>query len=464
MSGIFGAISKNKSCMDQLFYIGDYHSHLGTQFGGVALAGKKLIRRIHNISSSQFKSKLLEEYGSLSGSKGIGAISYEEQPIYVKSRFGDFCLVANGWINNWKTLVEELFLNNFSFSEISDDRVNICELVSKLILQKSSLIAGIDHMYSKIEGSISLLILNKRGIYAARDRHGLSPLIIGKNEESFSVVTETAAFPNLGLRAVKELMPGEIVFINRGGLQEKKKGKKNNLKICAFLWIYTGFPASCYQGINVEKVRESCGRCLARADKIKPDLAAGVPDSGTAHAVGYAVERGVPFRRPLVKYTPGYGRSYFPSYQSIRDLVARMKLIPIKEIIKNQKIVLCDDSIVRGTQLKNYTLAKLWKNKAKEVHIRVACPPLMFPCRFNYSTRAKRELVARRAVKVIEKKKIKDVSEYIDDKSPKYDKMVNWIGKDLGATTLKYQKISDMISAIGLPEGRLCLYCWTGKF
>jgi amidophosphoribosyltransferase len=464
MSGIFGVVSKNKNCMNQLFYAGDYHSHLGTQFGGIALSGEKIIRRIHNISSSQFKSKLLEEFSSLEGNKGIGAISYEEQPIYVKSRFGDFCLVTNGWINNWKALTEELFFKNFSFSEISDSRVNICELVSKLILQKKSLTEGIEYMYSKIKGSISLLILTKKGIYASRDKYGLSPLIIGKSSEGFAVVSETAAFPNLDFKVVKELLPEEIVFIKQSGLQQKKKGNENNLKICAFSWVYTGFPASCYQGKNVEKVRENCGKLLARADQVKPDLAAGVPDSGTAHAIGYALGKGVPFRRPLVKYTPGYGRSYLPSAQSVRNLVAKMKLIPIKEIIKGQKIVLCEDSIVRGTQLKNYTLTKLWGSKAKEVHVRVACPPLLFPCIFNYSTRTKKELIARQVIKSIEGKNKKDVSRYIDDKTAKYDKMIAQIAKDLGVTTLKYQKIADMISAIGLPKDKLCLYCWTGKF
>ncbi len=462
MSGIFGVVSKKRSCMNELFYIGDYHSHLGNQFGGLALSGKSLSRRIHNIRNSQFKSKLQEEYKSLSGNKGIGAISYQEQPIYVKSRFGDFCLVTNGWVNNWKALATELFLKNFSFSEISNSRVNICELVSKLILQKDSLVEGIEYMHSKIEGSISLLILTKKGIFAARDKQGISPLIIGKNKDGFAVVTETSAFPNLNFEVVKNLLPGEVVFIGQNGLHPKKKGGKR-LKICAFLWIYTGFPASSYHQINVEKVRENCGKCLAVADNIKADLVSGVPDSGTAHAIGYALEKRVPFRRPLVKYTPGYGRGYLSSSQSIRDLVAKMKLIPIKEMIRGQKIVLCEDSIVRGTQLKNHTLLKLWENKAKEVHVRVACPPLMFPCIFNYSTRTKKELIAHRAIKAIAKRNKKDLARYIDDKSPEYSKMVAWIAKQLQVTSLKYQRIEDMVSAIGLPRDKLCLYCWTGK-
>ncbi len=462
MSGIFGVVSKKKSCVDELFYLGDYHSHLGTQFGGIALSGKSLTRRIHNISGSQFKSKLQQEYRLLTGNRGIGAISYEEQPIYVKSRFGDFCIVVNGWVNNRKSLAKELFSKNFSFSETSNNRVNICELVSKLILQRDCLVTGIEYMFSRIEGSISLLILTKKGIFAARDKQGISPLIIGQNKESFAAVTETTAFPNLDFKVVKELMPGEVVFLNREGMSLQKAGGQN-LKICAFLWIYTGFPASSYHQRNVEKVRESCGRCLARQDKFKPDLAAGVPDSGTAHAIGYALGKKVPFRRPLIKYTPGYGRSYLPSLQNIRDLIAKMKIIPIKEMIKGKKIVLCEDSIVRGTQLKNYTLLKLWNNQAKEVHVRIACPPLLFPCIFNYSTRAKRELITRQAIKNLAPKGQRNMSKYVDENSSEYKKMVAWIATKLGATSLKYQRIDDMVSAIGLPKSKLCLYCWTGK-
>lgn len=460
MSGIFGVVSAKKNCVSELFYLGDYHSHLGTNFAGLAVSGKNLVRRIHNISNSQFKHKMQQDFKLFFGSKGIGAISYEEQPIYVKSRFGDFCLVVNGWISNWKSLSKELFLNNHSFSEISDTRVNISELVSKLILQKDSLVKGIEYMQSRIEGSISLLILTKKGIYAGRDKRGISPLVIGKNKDSFAVVTETAAFPNLDFTIIKDLLPGEIVFIGRNGILQKTKGNKN-LKICAFLWVYSGFPASNYHNLNAEKIRENCGRCLAAADKIKPDFVSGVPDSGTAHAIGYALEKRVPFRRPLVKYSPGYGRSYLSSSQIIRDLVAKMKLIPIKEIIKGKKIVLCEDSIVRGTQLKSYTLLKLWKNKAKEIHVRVACPPLMFPCIFNYSTRTRKELISHRAIKAIGKDK--NIAQYVDDKSPEYDKMVSWIGKEIGATSLKYQKIDDLVKAIGLPRHKLCLWCWQGE-
>ncbi|UCC95473.1 MAG: amidophosphoribosyltransferase [Candidatus Omnitrophota bacterium] len=461
MSGIFGAISK-KNCVEDLFYLGDYHSHLGTQFGGIAVYGKEMVRRIHNISYSQFKSKLFDDCKTLKGNKGIGAISYEEQPVYVKSKFGNFCIVTDGWIDNWKELARELFSKGFSFSEMSNSKINICELVSKLIIQKSSLVEGIEYLYSRIDGSVSLIILNDEGIYASRDKLGISPLVIGRKENTWTVVTETTSFPNLGFEVVKYLLPGEVVFIDAKGLKEKQRGRKCT-KICAFLWIYTGFPASSYEGVNVEMVREHCGQFLARGDNIKPDMVSGVPDSGVAHALGYAMQKKVAYRRPLVKYTPGYGRSYLPASQDVRDLVARMKLIPIRPIIEGRKIVLCEDSIVRGTQLKNFTIQKLWENKAKEIHLRVASPPLMFPCKFNFSTRTKKELAARRAMRDLEKKNTENISEYIDDTSAKYKRMVSWITKDLGATSLKYQKLDDMVKAIGLPKEKLCLYCWTGR-
>ena len=461
MSGIFGVVAK-KNCMDDLFYVGDYHSHLGSSFAGIAVSGKEITRRIHNITNSQFKSKLFEDFKSVQGSMGIGSIGYEEQPIYVKSKFGDFCLVVNGWIDNWKDLADELMAKGNTFSEVADHRVNICELVSKLINQKDSIQEGINYMFSRIDGSICLVMLTSKGIYAARDKQGVFPLVLGKKDGSWAVVTETAAFPNTQFEVVKYLMPGELIFIDKNGVKEQAAASKR-MKVCSFLWIYTGFPASNYEGINVEVVRERSGRFLAKGDDIKPDFSCGVPDSGTAHALGYAMEKKIPYRRALVKYTPGYGRSYLPPTQGLRDLVARMKLIPIKEIIQGAKIVLCEDSIVRGTQLKNYTMQKFWDNGAKEVHVRPACPPLMFPCKYNFSTRTLEELVARRAIQALEKNKDADITPYIDDKSERYKAMVSWIAKDLCVTSLKYQRLDDMIAAIGVPKEKLCLYCWTGK-
>jgi len=345
---------------------------------------------------------------------------------------------------------------------LSSGGVNSVELVAKLINGGRNLIEGIEKMFDRIQGSASVLLLTREGIYAARDRLGRSPLVIGERGSDFAVATETCSFLNLGFNVIKYLEPGEIVLIGRDGLKQKNPGTSER-HICAFLWIYTGYPASSYEGISVEMVRENCGRFLAKRDKVEADLVAGVPDSGVGHAIGYSMESGLPYRRPLTKYTPGYGRSYTPPSQEIRDLVATMKLIPIKEIIGGNRIILCEDSIVRGTQLKNYTLKKLWDNKAKEVHVRPACPPLMFPCKFALSTRSTAELAARRAIRSIEGKDIEDVSEYLNPESEKYARMVEWIRKELGATTLKYQTIDDMIQAIGLPREKLCLHCWLGK-
>ncbi|MBL7170837.1 MAG: amidophosphoribosyltransferase [Candidatus Omnitrophica bacterium] len=465
MSGLFGVVSKG-DCTKTLFNGTDYHSHLGTEFGGMAVldaSGSQFNRQIHNISQSQFKSKFYEDYKHMEGNKGIGVISdSDEQPIYLNSKFGPFCIVTAGLIENKEKLTASLLKKGISFSEVSVGGVNVPELIAKLIGQGSDLINGIEKMFDAIDGSCSLLLLNKDGIYAARDRYGYTPLVVGKKEDSWAVTSESSAFPNLGFEIIKYLEPGEIVLINENTMVDKKHGGKIN-QICTFFWIYTSFPASSHEGINVEVVRERCGRALAKKDKdIKLDIVSGVPDSGTAHAIGYAMESGKPYRRPLVKYTPGYGRSYTPSSQKARDIIAKMKLIPIREIIKGNRIVVCDDSIVRGTQLKNFTVKKLWDCGAKEVHARPACPPLMFPCRFCLSTRTIDELAARRAIRALEGKDIEDVSEYLDSNSEKYKKMVEWIARDLEVTTLRYQTIDDMVKAVGLPKEKLCLYCWNG--
>jgi len=463
MSGIFGIVSHD-NCNDDLFYGTDYHSHLGTQFAGLAVWGKELIRKIHDISGSQFKAKFYEDYKKMPGNRGIGVISArDEQPILVNSKFGPFAIVTNGFIDNADELAAQLCKEGQSFSEVTDGRVNLTELVVKLIIRGKTIIKGIEYMFSKIDGSCSLLLLNKEGIYAARDRYGYTPLVLGERGKDWAVTTETTAFSNLGFKVKKYLQPQEIILIDEQGPKIKCRGVKDTNQICAFLWIYTGFPASSYEGITVELVRERCGRFLAKNDNIKIDVVSGIPDSGTTHAIGYAMESGAPFRRCLVKYTPGFDRSYTPPSQETRDLIARMKLIPIQEIVKGNRIVVCDDSIVRGTQMKNFTIQKLKECGVKEVHLRIACPPLMFPCKFNYSTRSTSELAARRAIRAIEGEDIKDVRAYLDEGSTKYKKMVEWIAKDLGATTLKYQKLYDMVHAIGLPKDNLCLYCWTGR-
>ena len=464
MSGIFGVVSKG-DCAEILFYGTDYHSHLGTAYGGMAVLGEDFTRQIHNISQDQFKSKFYQDFRRMKGNKGIGVIStFDEQPIFLSTKFGPFCIVTNGILENMGELVSGLLEKGITFSEVSRDTVNVTELVAKLIGQGNNLIDGIEKMFDAIDGSCSLLLLNRDGIYAARDRYGYTPLVIGKREDAWAVTSESSAFPNIEFKMVKYLAPGEILLINEQGIAQRRPGGGTS-QICAFLWIYAGFPASSYEGINVEMVRERCGRFLAKRDgDIEVDLVSGVPDSGIAHALGYAMESGKPYRRPLVKYTPGYGRSYTPPSQETRDLIAKMKLIPVKEIVEGNRIIVCEDSIVRGTQLKNFTIKKLWDNGAKEVHIRPACPPLMFPCRFNLSTRSIHELVARRAIRSLEGQDVNDVSKYIDYNSQQYKKMVEWIANDLEVTTLRYQTVDDMVKAIGLPKEKLCLYCWTGEY
>lgn len=464
MSGIFGVVSKN-DCSEYLLYGTDYHSHLGTEYGGMAVLGKDFARQIHALGHSQFKSKFYNDYKKMNGNKGIGVVSaLDEQPIYLNSRFGPFCLATNGNVENEDELTSALLEKGVSFSEVSKKTVNTTELIAKLINQGSDLITGIEKMFNAIDGSCSMLLLNRTGIYAARDRFGYTPLIVGKKDDAWAVTSETSAFHNLGFKVVKHLDPGEIVILNEDGITQRKPGVTRTNQICTFLWIYTGFPASNYEGINAEIVREKCGRSLAKHDTdIEVDVVAGVPDSGMAHGLGYAMESGKPFRRPLVKYTPGYGRSYTPPSQHTRDLIAKMKLIAIKEVIEGNRIVLCEDSIVRGTQLKNFTITKLWDCGAKAIHVRPACPPLMFPCKFNLSTRSIQELVARKAIRSIEGHDVQDISAYVDPTTDKYKQMIDWINKDLGSTTLRYQTVDDMVKAVGIPKEKLCLYCWTGE-
>ena len=464
MSGLFGVVSNN-NCISSLYYGTDYHSHLGTEYGGIAFIDEDgmPVKKIHDIANSQFKSKFYEGSDEIRSNLGIGVISDKDpQPLSFESKFGPFAICCAGLVTNKDVLVKMLIKKGVSFSEIDHGDINTTELVAHLINQGDNIIDGIEKMYDNVNGSVSLLVLTRKGIYCARDKNGVTPLVIGEKEGETAVASETCSFPNLGFAIKKFIDPGEIVFVSRKGMEGKKEGKHLN-KICAFLWIYTGFPASSYEGINVEKVRENSGRFLAKRDNVEIDLVSGVPDSGTAHAIGYAMESGKPFRRVLLKYTPGYGRSYTPLTQDMRDRIALMKLIANEDIAEGNRIVLCEDSIVRGTQLKNFTITKLKNVGAKEVHVRPGCPPLMFPCIYNLSTRSIHELAARRAIWALEGKDIEDVSEYLDSNSEKYEKMIDWIAKDLGVTSLKYQLLDYMVKAIGLPKDKLCLYCWMGK-
>lgn len=462
MSGMFGIVSK-ENCSARLLYGTDYHSHMGTQFGGLAVLGKRFFHSIHDISRSQFKSKFFEEYKAMDGEMGIGVISDRDaQPLIIGSKFGTFAIAAAGLIDNVDDLAFGLLSKGAAFSEMSSGEINSVEVIAKMINEGKTLVEGILAFYDRIQGSASLLIMKEEGIYVARDRLGRTPFVVGERDGEYVVATESLSFLNLGYRIMKYLEPGETIRIGNGGIETLVPGKTDN-QICSFLWIYTGYPASNYEGISVELVRERCGRLLALNDNVEADLVAGVPDSGVGHAIGYAMQSGIPYRRPLVKYTPGYGRSYTPPTQEIRNLVATMKLVPVRAVIEGNRIVLCEDSIVRGTQLKNYTVKKLRASGAKEVHIRPACPPLMFPCKYLLSTRSVGELIARRAIEALERRGMENIEEYLDDGSQKHQKMVDWIAKEIDVTTLRYQRINDMIEAISLPRDKLCLYCWLGR-
>lgn len=463
MGGLFGVVSDN--CVKTLFYGTDYHSHLGTENAGLAVYDEgRFFHVIHRISHAQFKSRFLEDYRTMKGTMGIGAIDDESpQPLLIRSKFGVYALAATGLVTNKDELAQSLLKEGATFGEMADGGINTVELVAKLINRGETIAQGIIGMQKAIEGSICVLLLAEEGIYAARDRLGRFPLVIGKDAAGgFVVATESSSFINLGYDQVHSLGPGEITLLD-GSQIKTLRPSGTEMQICAFLWIYTGYPASVYEGVNVENARERCGRAMARLDNVDADFVTGVPDSGVGHAIGYAIESGLPFRRPLIKYTPGYGRSYTPPSQEIRDLVATMKLSAIRDVIAGQRMVVCEDSIVRGTQLKNYTIRKLWENGAREIHIRPACPPLMFPCRYASSTRSITELASYRAIKTIEGGGEARLEPYLDHTSKKYDEMVELIRRDLDVTSLRYLPLEEMIAAIGLPEERLCLHCWRGR-
>jgi amidophosphoribosyltransferase len=468
MAGIFGLVSRKGDCSESLFYGVDYHSHLGTDYAGIAVYGEKGIdRKIHDIRGENFRPKFQADYGKMKGKYGIGVIGYDIQPVMLSTRHGVFSIVMNGNIENLQQIVTELQNQGSSFAEIQpDSSVSPAEVLAEMISRADSFELGIKSIFDRIQGSASFLILTRNGIYAVRDRGGHSALVIGESEDGYAVTTETTAFPNLGFSILAELNPGEIVKLTENGIDKRQEGNRNLSRPCAFLWIYISFPATSIQGINVERARYNSGSLLAKRDKaagFSADLVAGVPDSGVGHGIGYANESAIPYARPIVKYTPSWPRSYMPSDQSTRTLIANMKLIAIPELIRGKRIVMCDDSIVRGTQLKRLINEKLLAHGAKEVHLRIACPPLMFPCIYNQSTRSTFELAARKAIQVLESGDLGDVSPYLDRNSPQYAKMVETIRRELWADSLVYQGLEDMASAIGLPVDQICTYCWTGK-
>ena len=470
MGGFFGVASK-KDCVLELFYGVDYHSHLGTRRGGMAAYGNgEFCRAIHNIENAPFRTKFDRDVDEMKGNLGIGCISdYEPQPLLIQSHHGSFAIVTVGKINNEEELLEKVFEEGHShFQEMSGGKINATELVASLICKKETLVEGIRYAQETVNGSLTLLLMTKDGIYAARDRYGRTPVVVGKKEEAYCVSFENSAYINLGYEAYKELGPGEIDLITPESVEQLVAPGKE-MKICSFLWVYYGYPTSSYEGVNVEEMRYKCGSMLAKrdGDSVHPDIVAGVPDSGIAHAIGYANESGIPYARPFIKYTPTWPRSFMPTVQSKRDMIAKMKMLAVHDLIQDRSILLIDDSIVRGTQLRE-TTEFLYDSGAKEVHIRPACPPLVYGCKFlNFSrSSSEMDLITRRVIARLEG--TEDVSEevleqYTDPESEKYDQMVEEIRKELNFTSLRFNRLDDMLEAVGIPKEKLCTYCWNGK-
>lgn len=467
MGGIFGVASKN-SCTLDLFFGVDYHSHLGTKRGGMAVYGSQgFTRSIHNIENTPFRTKFDGDLDELEGTLGIGCISdTEPQPLLIQSHLGSFAITTVGKINNEAELVASAYENgHIHFMEMSHGRINATELVAALINQKSTLVEGLLYAQEKIEGSMSILLLTPEGIYASRDKFGRTPIVIGRKEDAYCASFESFAYINLGYTDYKELGPGEIVYMTPESA-ETVSPPREEMKICSFLWVYYGYPTSSYEGINVESMRYECGKLLAKRDDAQPEVVAGVPDSGIAHAIGYANESGIPFARPFIKYTPTWPRSFMPQNQGQRNLIARMKLIPVDALIRGKKLLLIDDSIVRGTQL-GETTEFLYQSGAKEVHIRPACPPLMFGCPYlNFSrSTSELDLITRRIIRDREGDNVsRDVlNTYTDPDSANYKEMIEEIRKRLGFTTLRYHRLDDLVKSIGISPCKLCTYCWSGR-
>lgn len=464
MGGLYGVVSKG-DCVLDLFYGTDYHSHLGTSRGGMAVLGENgFTRAIHNIENAPFRTKFESEVLKMRGRMGIGCISdTEAQPLLIRSHLGNYAIATVGRINNIPQLVEDAFRRGAThFSEMGGGEINPTELIAMLVNQGATFEEGIRRAQEAIDGSCSLLLLTADGLYAARDRFGRTPLIVGEKPGAYCVTMESCAFPNLGYRLMRELGPGEIVLLRVEGV-EQRVPPADRLRICAFLWVYYGYPASSYEGVNVEIMRYRSGAALARNDHVEVDLVAGIPDSGVGHAIGYANTARIPYCRPFVKYTPTWPRSFMPQDQAVRDLVARMKLIPISDLIQGKRLLFCEDSIVRGTQL-HETIQRLFDCGAREVHMRPGCPPLIYGCRFlNFSrSRSDLDLAGRRAIRELEGRDDAPREEYADPASDKYQAMVDRIRQRLNLTTLRYQRLEDMLDAISLPAEKVCTYCWNG--
>ncbi len=467
MGGFFGVASK-EDCVFDLFFGTDYHSHLGTRRAGMAVYSeeKGYDRAIHNIENAPFRTKFDKDVNTMEGNLGIGCISdYEPQPLIVRAHHGTYAISTVGKINNTDEIIRDIFSNGHShFLEMSGGDINATELVAAIVNQKDNLVEGIRYAQEVIQGSMTILILTPKGIYAARDKMGRTPVAIGKKEGAYCVAFESFAYLNLGYTPERELGPGEIVVVTPEGVHTLGAAGKE-MKICTFLWIYYGYPSSSYEGISVEEMRYRCGAKLAERDNVKPDIVAGVPDSGIAHAIGYANRSGIPFSRPFIKYTPTWPRSFMPTIQTQRNLIAKMKLIPVHDLIQDKSLLLIDDSIVRGTQLSE-TTDFLYQSGAKEVHIRPACPPLMYGCKYlNFSrSSSEMDLITRKVLKELEQEgRTIDLKDYVNPDTPEYAEMVERIGKKLNFTSLRFHRLDDMIDSVGIDRDKLCTYCWDGK-
>lgn len=466
MSGFFGSVSKT-DCVGDVFYGTDYHSHLGTKRAGLAYYNKQkgFQRAIHSLEDGYFRNKFENDIKNFAGNCGIGVISdTEAQPIVVNSHMGRFAVASVSKIVNAEEIERYFLDNHHTFSETSQGTVNPTEMIAMLIAEGKDFLSGVENVAEKIKGSCSMLILTENGIIAARDKLGRTPVIIGKKEGAYAVTFETCAFSNLDYEIERYLGPGEVVMLTADGYEQLRKPNEK-MQICSFLWVYYGYPPSYYEGINVDECRYRCGAALARRDNLKADFVAGIPDSGVGHAMGYSHVTGIPLKRPYSKYTPTWPRSFMPQSQNMRELVAKMKLIPNRAIIEGKSGVFLDDSIVRGTQLKD-NVNDLHHAGIKEVNMRIACPPLTYPCEFvNFSrSRSSLDLATHKAIKKLEGSTDNvDYKEYSDCNSEKYKAMVEEIRQSLGLTTLTFQRLDDLVEAIGLPKEKLCTHCWDGS-
>ena len=467
MGGFFGTVSK-ASCVTDLFYGTDYNSHLGTKRGGLATYDAEegmFARSIHNLESTYFRTKFEDELDKFKGNVGIGIISdTDPQPIIINSHLGRFAIVTVAKIVNLEEIEAELLSQNMHFAELSSGNTNQTELISLLIIQGKTFVEGIENVYRRVKGSCSMLLLSEDGsIIAARDKWGRTPIVIGRKEGAYAATSESSSFPNLDYDIDRYLGPGEIVRMTADGVEQLRKPEEK-MQICSFLWVYYGFPTSCYEGRNVEEVRFTSGLKMGQNDDSEVDCACGIPDSGVGMALGYAEGKGVPYHRAISKYTPTWPRSFTPSKQEMRSLVAKMKLIPNRAMLEGKRLVFCDDSIVRGTQLRD-NVKVLYEYGAKEVHIRIACPPLIYACPFVGFTASKSplELITRRVIEELEGDADKNLEKYATTGSPEYEKMVSIIAERFGLTTLKFNTLETLIESIGLPKCKVCTHCFDGS-